>query len=342
MRILFIGDLSGNNGPANVNKYLCDSTDKITFWNTKNRNVLYFIKYLFILLRTNVLIISSNYRANYYIFNLSKLMRKKTIYLMHGYASFEAKVNGSSNYKSITNRETKLLNKVDLILPVSKNYRSFFLSKRPEYREKTHYLTSGIKLPKNQASKDKIRNSYERKGVVVCGANRNIKRNSTVCKAIEILNRASKDYRLDIYGLMYPGNEKLPQNNYIKIHGRVSRDELENRLSKTKLFILNTEVESFGLSVIDALMCGCSVLISKNAGITSILNLTENDTIYDCNNENEIAQKIKYLYRHPNNLRVLKSLNFEYYTWDKVANRLVQISKNLYEGKGIKLLNNYE
>lgn len=66
-------------------------------------------------------------------------------------------------------------------------------------------------------------------------------------------------------------------------------------MQKSELYILNSVYEPFALSVYDALLCGCSVLITNVAGALELLNVTEHDVIFDPMDENEIANKIDYL-----------------------------------------------
>jgi glycosyltransferase involved in cell wall biosynthesis len=81
-------------------------------------------------------------------------------------------------------------------------------------------------------------------------------------------------------------------------------------MRKSELYILNSVYEPFALSVYDALLCGCSVLVTNVAGALELLNVTEHDVIFDPMDENEIANKIDYLLENPNNTRLLSSLDF--------------------------------
>ena len=63
--IAFCGDLSQNNGPANVNKNLIKYL-KCTKIDTKSKNkVILFFKVLISLFKCKIFIFSSNYRTNY-------------------------------------------------------------------------------------------------------------------------------------------------------------------------------------------------------------------------------------------------------------------------------------
>lgn len=328
--LIFCGDLSQNNGPANVNKKIRENSNFV-FVDTKSKNkvkIIYnFFKNIFF---SKVVIFSSNYRFNYILFRISKILRKKTIYLMHGYSRFDTKINKVKNADEIVKRESKIFKYTDLILIVSKLYMEILLKEVPEYGNKMHYLISGIDI--NQYSKNSYKNNKRSKNsIAVCGGNRLIKKNSTVCQAVKQLNREDFLCNLSVYGEFYPNNENIDENENIKIFGRISQTKLFDEFSKTKLFVLNSQYESFGLSVIDALMCGCNVLITKNAGVTSLLKLDENDIINNTDDLEEISKKIKYNLLHNNNKKIVDSIDFEHYSWKNVSKRFEKIALSLIQ-----------
>lgn len=83
------------------------------------------------------------------------------------------------------------------------------------------------------------------------------------------------------------------------------------------------------LSVFDALLCGCSILVTNVAGALELLNVTEHDVIYDPMNKDEIAEKIEYILQHPNNERLMKNLDFDKISYEAEVKRLEQFCKML-------------
>ena len=108
---------------------------------------------------------------------------------------------------------------------------------------------------------------------------------------------------------------------------------------KSELFVLNSICESFGLSVFDALFCGCSVLVSNVAGSLDLLDATEHDIIYDPMNEDEITEKIDYLLKYPNNNRLLSSLDFDKISYKAEVRRLQQFCDELCQKTGVNVTN---
>lgn len=118
----------------------------------------------------------------------------------------------------------------------------------------------------------------------------------------------------------------------------LSHEQFMEKLSKAHVFALNSEVESFGLSAVDALKAGCNILISQNSGIRSILSLTEKDIIFDTHNPSEIADKVEKLISQNNCMRIRSSINFDHYSWKNVADRLYKICEAVYKGENYNLI----
>ena len=332
-KILFCGDLSQNNGPANVNKELKKYAN-FGFIDTKAKNkVKMVLSFIFNMIFYKIIIFSSLYRTNYIFFKMAKIFNKNTVYLMHGYTNFDVRINKETNYKKINKMENYMLAKSDLIIVVSKKYMELVLKDMKDYEYKMHYVLSGLDFQK----KDKNRRSrFQNNTIAVCGGNRIIKRNKVVCDAVNYLNNKGTNCNLFVYGLNYTNSEDLINNNNIKVVGRVPQKELFKNLCKTKLFVLNSDYESFGLSVVDALTCGCDILITENSGISSILNLEEMDIIHDNKSIEEISRKIEYNLKNSNNERILNSIDFNHYSWKNVSLRLETVIISFFSGHDFK------
>lgn len=175
--------------------------------------------------------------------------------------------------------------------------------------------------------------------IIVAGGDRIQKNNIEVCKAVELLfERIHKKIELQICGRRYYDNDmflKYPHTTYL---GMLPNEQFMEKLSNAHVFVLNSEVESFGLSAVDALRAGCNILISQNSGIRSILSLTEEDIIFDTHNPSEIADKIEKLISKNNCMRILDSINFDHYSWESVADRLYKICEAIYKGENYNLI----
>ena len=251
---------------------------------------------------------------------------------MHGCASYEAKINRLKIDSQLLEFENSFLKNVDLILPVSEYYKEWVVKMFPEVKTHIHFLNSGIEERNLAAHIGKENDGVVR--IVVAGGDRIQKNNVEVAEAVEILSMSfKKKVELKIFGRKYLEEnvfDKYPHSMYI---GMLPQADFYNELKMADVFILNSEVESFGLSAIDALYCGCDVLISKNSGIRSILSTNENDIISDVHDSEEIARKIERILKEGNNSRLLTSIDVEHYSWRNVAERLYEICAAVYNGK---------
>lgn len=322
-RYLFIGGTEGNTGPDNVNKGIVSNLPSNFFVISNGNKIKKYVNTLLNVARCNIVIVSGISKIGMYAMKLAQTFGKKTIYIMHGCNDIEFKLNQMSPDEKALKYERYFLNNSDLILAVSERYSKLIQEKYPVCVGRVNYLHNGV---------DKVDfncNAVQReKGrIIAVGGDRKLKNNIVVANAVAKLDDSKK---LMVYGHLYhPDN--LPKGNNIEFKGLVSQEQLYKEMSQSELFVLNSTLESFGLTVFDALQCGCSVLVSNAAGALDILNVTEYDVIYDPMNENEIAEKIDYLLQHPNNERLMKNLDFEKISYKAEVERLEQFCKKLSE-----------
>ncbi len=332
-KIFLFGSYKNNTGPDNVNRNLINNYQHTIFYEKITNPILKRIERLFYILKCDVVVFSGLCNITFWL-NLSKFLKKKTVYLMHGYVSYEKEINKLELNNNIENIEKEYFKKVDLILPVSEKYKNWIVKKVPEIKEKTYFLNLGIEANittdyknfKNSKSKEKI-------VIVVAGGDRIQKNNIDVCVAVELLSkRIEQEIELQIYGRKYLNVDTFSQYPHTTYCGMVSQEIFYERLKNSNIFILNSEVESFGLSVVNALLCGCNVLISENSGILSVIDLEENDIIHNTHNPKEIADKLEAVLKNENFERILSKIDFEHYSWQNVSERLYKICYALYKG----------
>lgn len=90
------------------------------------------------------------------------------------------------------------------------------------------------------------------------------------------------------------------------------------------------EVNGLGLSAIDALQAGTSLLLSDACGVVDTLALQDGDAVPRDSSAQFMAECIMALYKHPNAGRLAASIDYERYSWDAAAKRL----RAICAGKG--------
>lgn len=319
-KILLLGGIYRNTGPANVNRNLVLADESI--WYQKSRNRVFRILETAIKFALADTIVFSAY-VRMPMVRLAKRLKKKTVYIMHGYIKYENMVNGLNLPESELLEEDQVIRGVDLILCVSETHKKWFQQQCPDIRN-VHFLHNGIDLPDiiSHDTTERLQNS-----IAVAGGNRSIKNNDVVCAAVEQLPQYGvSEPSLYVYGR----NEKNIEEPFAEFSRTIYKGLLPNaqfleELKKIQLFVINSTVESFALVAGEALTCGCSLLVSEKVGFVDLLDLTEADVIHDTQDPHEIAEKIAYLLKNPNHERLATSVDFEHYSKANAAVRLHRI-----------------
>lgn len=330
MKLFFIGDLTLNAGASNVNKELVKNLKDKDLLIVKSKNrFLKIIEYIFYTFMCDVILFSSLWESKI-LCKVAHLLNKKIIYLMHGCVNYESDLNGAYISKKTSDYEIDFLKKVDLIITVSEKYMNWVAERYPFTKDHIHYLNLGIDSENNVFCK-KNKDITE---IILSGGDRPQKNNLIICKAVdELVEENNLKLKVKVCG------DKIIDNNIFlnfknsKYIGKLSIENFYQELSNSNLYILNSELDSFGLSVIEAINHGCDVLISNNSGVTSILDVTENDLIINTKDLNEIKSKILYVIKNHNNERIKNKLDYEHYSWRNVSLRLYDICQAVYKNK---------
>lgn len=285
-RIYFIGDIKGNTGPAVVNKsYKLFLENEVFFCNSNNK--IYRVFHLLVHLPSvDTVLLSGFSKLNSYLIAISKLLNKKTFYLMHGYIYDELKFKEVNNTKAFLT-EDKIFQKSDKIICVSKFFCDYMKKEKQEIKDKFMYINSGIETQKIENLSYK-NNCYT---IISVGGGRRQKNNLKVCQAIQKLK--IKKIKYIVIGNEEIDGEEIKKYTFVEYYKSLPHEEVLKKMSQSNLYIQNSYFETFGLSIAEAVNCGCDILISQNIGIKDLFkNIDENDIIFDNNNVTEIKQKI--------------------------------------------------
>jgi glycosyltransferase involved in cell wall biosynthesis len=303
MAWFLLGGHFSNGGPDNVNQALITSADnKILYVKYINRMARVLESFWKILISEGV-VVSGTCAKRYYDF--MKLLRKNYVYLMHGCIDFENEINRLYLAPSVIENERRLLKGAKRIVCVSEAYSEWVKKRYPEYAEKITFVNNGIEL-KQREKKEK-----EPFSIAVSGGNRCIKNNLEVSRAVRKLNAEGILCKMYIFGRKYPDNEEIEETDYISYCGHMDKVPYYERLDYISCYVLNSEVEPFGLVAADALNCNCSLLMSQNVGAKSIMTTRKCDIIQDPHDVDEIVGKLKYVFEHPNSDRLYGSIDVQ-------------------------------
>ena len=145
--------------------------------------------------------------------------------------------------------------------------------------------------------------------VAVSGGNRCIKNNGEVYRAVKMLRSRGIPCKLYVFGRKYPDNDQIEENGYVEYCGHLDKKQYYKKLDTINCFILNSELEPFGLVVADALNCNCSLIMTQYVGGASVMHCSTNDIIQNPHDIEEVADKIQWACEQPNADRLWASID---------------------------------
>lgn len=323
MKVMFLSEMEGNTGPANANRGFVDHwpAEDTVLTVPRTSRVGKVLKGIRQGATCDVVVSTGAGWTEVFAHAVLSLLGKPIVCFNHGYVPFENVINklGYSQRK-IAAIEWHLRT-ADWVIANSELQMRFVMSQLPEIASRVSYVHLGIE-PFEQ-------NSCAREGsrpvIAVSGGTRPVKGNDVVARAVSSLRDRNIKCELRVYGRQYAANDYLSaamDNSMGAFLGHVEHDEFVRSLGEASVFVMNSRHEPFGLSAIDALRAGTSLLLSANCGVGEILSLEESDIVQDCEDAHEVAEKIEYLLEHPNASRLYETLNFSMLDWSLAAQHL--------------------
>lgn len=327
MRVLIVAGLTGNTGPANANRGFTDAwpkEDEVLLVGDGSR-----AKKLASLvggaLRADAMLTMGPGKLDTIGRAIAHMRGKPVIGFCHGYAPYENEVNNLGMTVDEVEAWRSWLDDCDFVATNSALQMNFIKHEQPSLSNKIAYTNLGIEpfswKGKSGAAPDSL-------VVAVSGGTRPIKANEVVARAVSILRDRGIDATLYIYGRRYSPNtelDSLVESGGGVYCGQVSRNEFINGLRKSTVFVMDSRWEPFGLSALDALEAGASILLSRNCGVADALGLGPSDLVDNCEDPVEVANKIAALVETPNAERIYGALDFEAMSWRSSSLKLRNI-----------------
>lgn len=329
MKVLLLGGVDGNTGPSNVHKSLVDAwpeSSRIETVNSKSKP-LKILESLFKGLRCDVIVSPGSGWTEIVAHRVLATLGKPVVCFNHGYVPFENDINHLGLSQGTVDAIKQHLATADAVVANSAMQERFVLSRQPELAGRTSHATLGVErfdFPDVDSPRGNI--------IAVSGGTRPIKANEVVARAVEILRSRGVDCSLRVYGRRYSENESLDaavESGIAEYRGQVSSEQFRSELRECSVFVMDSRHESFGLSAIDALDAGCSLLMSRNCGVAEVMSLEPGDVVEDCEDASEVADKIERLLVHPNPRRLYDSIDFDMTSWAVTADKLNDVCKGL-------------
>ncbi|MCR5108915.1 MAG: glycosyltransferase family 4 protein [Lachnospiraceae bacterium] len=331
MKIFVIGDHLTGTGPSNVTAKYIEGLNgrcmKQIFRSRALRAAEMILKIPF-----SKVILCSGYSAqNVMAMKIARFWKRKCAYLMHGCVEHENRINHCEDpVMTAVERQTLLL--ADKILAVSDVFAAWLKENYPEYRDKI------VSMP-NGADKSDINDhtgSYDIKRdynmILSIGGGMPRKRIVNICKAVKGLKEDPKykDLYLTVIGDKGADSDKINSYPFVENKGIVSHEEAVRLMRKAGMFIQNSSFETFGLAPLEALNEGCDILLSSNVGAISLFKeIDDRYIIRDCEDIEEIKEKIRNLTGEHNNTVLLSNIDKGSASWERRTKELSDLLMTL-------------
>lgn len=329
MKLFIAGDYWSCTGPANVTQSLIQgSNPQIIYQHTRNK----IFRVIEILYKTSIcdaVVYSGFSLQNLVGFKLAKIFHRPSFYLMHGSIFYEGLINEDSD-SAMMQQEQDMLKLADFILAVSKPFEEWLKNQYPHYSNKIYTLTNGIDW-KIMESHSKPFNKISGQLLSIGGGmpRKNI---LSICQAIELIYKSEPKCTIKLLVLGAPGRDSnaIQQYHFVEDHGLVSHEDALAYMGSSQLYIQNSSFETFGLAPVEALLQGCSLLITPHAGVSSIITtLEDKDLISNTDNIEELKDKILYTLQNPNSTRLLKGIDPASTSTENRQYELISLTKEL-------------
>jgi glycosyltransferase involved in cell wall biosynthesis len=89
----------------------------------------------------------------------------------------------------------------------------------------------------------------------------------------------------------------LNLDKYIKFLGRISQSEIQRIMLDADCFVLSSNIETFGVVLIEALACGLPLIATKSGGPEDIIN-DSNGILIEIGNQNALEDAMLHIYQN--------------------------------------------
>lgn len=115
--------------------------------------------------------------------------------------------------------------------------------------------------------------------------------------------------------------------------GQVEDEEIRDFYCACDAFLFPNENQTWGLAVLEAMACGCPVLVSQGSAVHEVLTDNENAVLFPARNPQVLAQKIDQLATQPELRQRLGQAGMALvratYNWEQFARQIAQVCESM-------------
>jgi len=225
----------------------------------------------------------------------------------------------------------------DAIIAVSRQDKKFM--ETVSDKEKIFLIGNGIEWKRLS----RIKNSGDGRTLVYFGRLASSKRIDNLLRVVKSVQSKMKNVRIYVAGADWGEMNKLKKlatelgiKRNVTFTGEVSNNRLYNILSKSDAFLLASEYEGFGISVVEAMAAGLPVVVNNIETMKEIVTNGKNGYLVNYERPAAVAHVIVKLMKNKP-LRRRIGIRARAYAkrldWDVVAERIENVYKSLLEEK---------
>jgi glycosyltransferase involved in cell wall biosynthesis len=129
--------------------------------------------------------------------------------------------------------------------------------------------------------------------------------------------------------------QSLGLQDRITFAGKVADEEICDFYAACDAFVFPNDQQTWGLVVLEAMACGCPVLVSKGAGVQEVLTHGENALLFPPRNPQALAEQIEALASQPQVKKKIAETGMrlarETYNWDRFADQISHVCQEIIE-----------
>lgn len=137
------------------------------------------------------------------------------------------------------------------------------------------------------------------------------------------------------YGYYLSIKERVQEKKlekYVTLVAGMSEEQLKQQYSKSDIFVFPNNNQTWGLVVFEAMLAGCTCIVSRGAGAHEVLTDKENALLVDPLSPHQIAASIETLIKDPREMKRIaengKHFVQENLSWEKYAQQMLAIFKH--------------
>jgi glycosyltransferase involved in cell wall biosynthesis len=138
--------------------------------------------------------------------------------------------------------------------------------------------------------------------------------------------------------------DQLGVTHEVTFTGKVADEEIRDFYCACDAFLFPNEQQTWGLAVLEAMACGCPVLVSQGAAVHEVLTDGENAFLFPARNPEALAARIQSVAAQPTLRAEVAQQGMDLvrakYNWEQFARQISQVCSELTGGETLNASSN--